>query len=333
VDRRPSGRRRDVGRAPESRALIPSRQKASTALRPAADGISAIDYQLLVASFLKSRNPNTMRAYARGIAEFQTFAGVDSPEGAAAALLGRGQGKANALVLGYQESLIARKLAPATVNARIAAVKSLAKLGRLLGMVPWEIEVGGVKAETMKDTAGPGKEAVEKAVADLEARAEASPLAARNLAIVSLLYRQGLRRNEIVSLDHEHVDLDKGRISILGKGRGEREWITLSPRAAKALEGWIRYRGVGSGPLFTRLDRAGSGKGRLTGGAIWKWTWSLGLGRPHGVRHTAITDALDKTGGNLRMVQRFSRHRDLKTLMKYDDNRKDFGGEVAKLLD
>jgi integrase/recombinase XerC len=51
---------------------------------------------------------------------------------------------------------------------------------------------------------------------------------------------------------------------------------------------------------------------------------------PHGLRHAAITEALDLTGGDVRKVKRFSRHRDLQTLVVYDDNRVDLGGEVAR---
>lgn len=54
--------------------------------------------------------------------------------------------------------------------------------------------------------------------------------------------------------------------------------------------------------------------------------------RPHGLRHSAITEALDLTG-DVRKVQRFSRHKNLAVLMVYDDNRRDLGGEVARLLD
>ena len=51
--------------------------------------------------------------------------------------------------------------------------------------------------------------------------------------------------------------------------------------------------------------------------------------RPHGLRHAAITAALDASGGDLRAAQRFSRHRDPRTLCLYDDNRKDLGGDLA----
>ena len=54
--------------------------------------------------------------------------------------------------------------------------------------------------------------------------------------------------------------------------------------------------------------------------------------RPHGLRHASITAALDITGGDVRAVQRFSRHRNLTTLTVYDDNRLDLGGKVARLV-
>jgi integrase/recombinase XerC len=38
------------------------------------------------------------------------------------------------------------------------------------------------------------------------------------------------------------------------------------------------------------------------------------------------------THGDLRAVQRFSRHKDIKTIGRYDDNRQDLGGAVAALV-
>jgi len=54
--------------------------------------------------------------------------------------------------------------------------------------------------------------------------------------------------------------------------------------------------------------------------------------RPRGLRHYAVTRALDLTNGDLRRAQRFSRHRDPRTLLRYDDNRRGLGGEMAGLV-
>jgi integrase/recombinase XerC len=53
--------------------------------------------------------------------------------------------------------------------------------------------------------------------------------------------------------------------------------------------------------------------------------------RAHGIRHSAITTVLDLSGGNVRAAQRFSRHRDLATLLRYDDSREDLAGQMARL--
>jgi integrase/recombinase XerC len=49
------------------------------------------------------------------------------------------------------------------------------------------------------------------------------------------------------------------------------------------------------------------------------------------LRHSAVTRLLD-LGIDLRRVARFSRHRKLETLVKYDDNRQDLAGEMAATL-
>jgi integrase/recombinase XerC len=83
------------------------------------------------------------------------------------------------------------------------------------------------------------------------------------------------------------------------------------------------------------LDRARKGSGRLSAAGLYALVRRLGEQAglkvwPHGLRHAAITEALDRTGGAVRAVQRFSRHRDLRTLIVYDDRRVDLAGDVAR---
>jgi integrase/recombinase XerC len=48
------------------------------------------------------------------------------------------------------------------------------------------------------------------------------------------------------------------------------------------------------------------------------------------LRHAAVTAALDLTGGDIRAVQGFSRHRDVRVIERYDDSRQDLAGDVAR---
>jgi len=53
---------------------------------------------------------------------------------------------------------------------------------------------------------------------------------------------------------------------------------------------------------------------------------------PHRVRHSAVTAALDATDGNIRKVQKLSRHADSRTLMIYDDNCSNDQQELSDVL-
>ena len=289
----------------------------------------------LAGAFLAGRNPRTLLAYRKDLEDFQTFIQGSSLQAAAAFLTSQGAGAANGLALAYRVSLQDRSLAPATINRRLASLRSLVKLARILGLVTWELEVEGIKAASYRDTRGPGVDGFKKMLELLEGEPDAKSI--RDLAIMRLLFGMALRRGEVVSLDRSHLDLEAGRLAIMGKGRTQRESLSIPPRVLASLKAWVEARGGHEGPLFTALDRGHHGH-RLDGSAVYRIISDLGEAvgidtRPHGLRHAGITAALDKTNGNTRMVQRFSRHRSLETLSLYDDNRLDLCGEVARLVD
>src|SRR3954469_23929775 len=95
---------------------ITSRDDAAQRLRPA---------------FLAGRNAQTLRAYSADLDDFRAF--IDAPDvnAAAAQLFGHGHGEANGLALAFKARMIGRGLAAATVNRRLAALRSLVKLGRV----------------------------------------------------------------------------------------------------------------------------------------------------------------------------------------------------------
>lgn len=53
---------------------------------------------------------------------------------------------------------------------------------------------------------------------------------------------------------------------------------------------------------------------------------------PHRMRHTSITAALDGTDGNVRAVQKLSRHAKIDTLMLYDDARQKQQKAISEML-
>ncbi len=297
----------------------------------------------LLDSFYASLSANTVRAYRRDHEDFRAFIArlpdlaplSSTSEAAARLLLAVDHGTANGLALGYRNDMVSRGLQPATVNRRLAALRSLVRLGNTLGLVSWRLDVEAVDSVTYRDTRGPGRDGVRAMVGQAKARGD--PKGLRDLAILRLLHDVALRRGEVVSLDLGHYDARRSALSILGKGRKERELVSLPPPTKGALDAWVAVRGKQPGPLFHRLDRAGAGGGRLTGTAVYQIVQGLGAGvgiatRPHGLRHSAITTVLDTNGGDVRAAQRFSRHRSVETLQRYDDNRADLGGQMAALI-
>lgn len=287
----------------------------------------------LVERFLAGRTDSTRDAYKRDVEDFATWMGAEPAE-AVAQLLASRPGDANALVLDYANQLREAGRSSATINRHLAALRSLVKMARMLGLVSWSIEVSGDKVQRYRDTRGPGLHGVRRLVAHVSD--QEGDKAVRDRAIIRLLHDLALRRGEVASLDLEHVDLGAVTVSILGKGRKGRELLTLPPETAAALDDWIDARGGEPGALFINFDRAGKGE-RLTATSVYRIVRVLGdqagvRVRPHGLRHSAITTVLDLSHGDLRVAQRFSRHLDVRTLIAYDDNREDLGGKMARMV-
>src|SRR5262249_28521997 len=208
-----------------------------------------------------------------------------------------GQGGANAAALAWRNDMAARRLAPATIARRLAALRSLVKLARVLGITTWALEGEAPRGETLRGTRGPGKDGFRRLLAQLDGRADRKGL--RDRALLHLLFDLALRRAEVCSLDLCHLDLQAGAVEVLGKGCSRRERLSLPGPTREALVAWVEVRGQAPGPLFTSCDRARQGDGRLTGGAAYAIVRGPGqragpLARPHGRPQAATTQGPDR---------------------------------------
>lgn len=297
----------------------------------------ATDANQLIEAFLAGRNAKTIRAYSKDLVDFQTFLGARSITNAAELLLGTDHGKANLRALQYRAHLTDRKLQPATINRRLAALRSLVQMARILGMVPWKLEVQNVKSTPYRDTKGPGKEGFRSLLQTVEKKTTGK--AVRDKAILRLLYDLALRSGELVALDLGDLDLAKSSVSILGKGRTEKETLTMPQPTKEALENWLQMRGRDPGPLFLNFDPAKKGN-RLTQTSLYRIIRRLGekngfKTRPHALRHTAITEAVKMAQMNnfgLEEVCDYSRHRSVAALMVYRDRERNVQGQLSALV-
>jgi integrase/recombinase XerC len=298
----------------------------------------------LLADFLRLKiSANTRRNYSKAIIDFcrRTY-DREVSEQFLTQFLSLHQPEAVYQVLQYRQLLIEAKLAPSTINVRLSALKSFIDYARQVEQCNFNLaDVSCLKVESYGDTTGIAVAGF-KQMLQIPDRSTIKGI--RDYAILRLLWDNALRRNEICSLDVG--DFDKsGRLSILGKGKIQKSQIDLSPATTIAITQWLtarsNYRSSdslscstsnveepdGQEPLFTSLDRRSKGH-RLDGSTIYRlvreFSAAAGIDKvvsPHRIRHSAITAYLDASDGNIRAAQGLSRHANLNTLNRYDDNR------------
>ena len=279
----------------------------------------------LVETLLGTVGPRTVEAYRDDLTRLAAFCG-----GSLDGLLAGGALDGNRTIAEFRKQMIADGRAAATINRRLSAIRSLVTMARALGLLNWSIAIPGVRQVSYRDTRGP--DAGELGSLFQIARARTDAKGVRDLAILRLLFDLGLRREEVVELDLEHV-VD-GAVLVRGKGHHDRDRMTTPAATVAAIAAWIQVRGDAAGPLFHPLDSNSKAGARLTASGLYKMIRRLGdragvRARPHGLRHAAITTALDLTSGDVRAVQKFSRHAKVDTVIRYDDNRRDLAGDVA----
>ncbi len=301
------------------------------------DTFPKIDVQNLLDSFFSGKSERTIEAYKRDLDDFRHFLEVENVTDAAHVFLSE-QGKANVIALSYTKRLIEKRLQSTTINRRLAALRSMSQMAKMLGMIPWTLQVKNRKIEAYRDTKGPGIGNFKKILGLTAGRGDKK--GTRDTAILRLLFDLGLRRGELTALDLSDLDLERKTIQVMGKGKTQKTELTLPVPTVAALAEWLKMRGQDPGPLFLNLDRARKGHGRITGKSIYQIVRGLGekVGvktRPHGIRHTAVTEAVKRgqqNGLDLEECLDFSRHKDVRTLMIYRDKERNVQGKLSDLV-
>ncbi len=164
-----------------------------------------------------------------------------------------------------------------------------------------------------------------------EQLAEEPWVAARNAAVLTLLYGLGLRISEALGLGGGELSNDGDTIlRITGKG-GKTRLVPVLPVALKAVSEYRRlcpYRIDAEGPLF-RGARGGALNPAIVQREMQKLRSALNLpdtATPHALRHSFATHLLGR-GGDLRTIQELLGHASLSTTQIYT------GVDTARLLD
>jgi integrase/recombinase XerC/integrase/recombinase XerD len=152
----------------------------------------------------------------------------------------------------------------------------------------------------------------------------------RDLAIVNLLLRTGLRTIEVVRANVEDIVYKGGKRVLLvhGKGRDEKDsFVILTDKAFKPIEDYLHSReGVkGKDPLFCSYSNQNSGKvltTRTVSKIAKEGLTAIGLSErvftAHSLRHTAIVNCR-RAGGTPEQAQMMARHSSPVTTQIYDE--------------
>lgn len=134
----------------------------------------------------------------------------------------------------------------------------------------------------------------------------------RNLAIIILLKRSGLRLSELINLNTDQIRDHNGGFWITGKGDKSR-YIPLHLEAEEAIETYLNLRNDNNPALFISHGKSKSGN-RLSGRAVQKMIEAIATKAglkfkmsPHSLRHHFATTLLYQTG-DLALVQKALGH-------------------------
>lgn len=294
------------------------------------------DWERVLADWLATkRSPHTRRVYQKDIENFLADLGTELGK-----FLSLDRHKAFEIVSRYKGELIQKGLKSGTINRRLAAIKSLVVFSYNCGHCEFMLEaVKGEKLSSYRDTSGVDSETFKRVLSGID---RTSLKGVRDYALLMLLWSNALRRSEVSKASIADFDPVTKTLRIFGKGRGNNsEIISLGSGTVRAIEAWLEARGEHQPDkaLFVSVN-PGYSDGRLCTQGIYTIVKTrcqdAGITKimsPHRIRHSSITAALEATNGDVRRVQKLSRHSSLNTLLIYDDNRKNHQGEVTDILD
>jgi len=197
-----------------------------------------------------------------------------------------------------------RKLAPATIGRKLAAVRAFLRHALGAQRVP-DASFAPRRPRRLPDAPRP-----QEVDSELDSFAGDEPLALRNRALVELVYSAGLRSQEAIDLDLPDVDFEQELVHVRGKGGKERV-VPLGEEAAHSVATYLRdarpklARGAENALFLSARGR------RLDTSTLRRL-----LPHPHRLRHAFATHLLEG-GADLRTIQELLGHSSLSTTQMY----------------
>lgn len=267
---------------------------------------------------VRALSPHTVRAYRNDIGDFAAWLRTEHDVPIR---------RADRDQLREYAASLHGSLAAASVSRRLAAIRSLFRHLRRADVV--SIDHGDGLRNPKQGIQLPQVLGIDDVLLLLRVRGVPTDpvLAARDLALIELIYGAGLRVSEAVSLELPNIDLAERAVRVIGKGNRER--ITpFGEHAELALRAWDSERAAWIDTLkrppkepdavFMNV-RGGRLSARSVRRSLEHRCTAAGLAHsvgPHALRHSFATHLLDG-GADVREVQELLGHRNLSTTQRY----------------
>jgi len=288
----------------------------------------------------KSVSEETRAAYTRAIREFFQFVGHVHPTQVTPAD-----------VIAYRDHLrTTRRRKANTVATKLAIVRSFFEYLKAGGIVPLNPASTRLVTPPELPTEPQGRALTPKEVRYLLSGPDRSkPEGARDYALMLVMLRLSLRLAEVSTLRASAIRWSHGRWILRCKVKGGREETWPLPKDVKqAIDDYLKLDAARRRTLHSDGDEAYLFQPlinyrtlvfdkplspRMIQKIVARWGEFVGVGRvsPHDLRRTVVTKLLND-GRTYREVQMVTKHKDPKTIMRYDHARENLDSSPVNTL-
>jgi integrase/recombinase XerD len=301
---------------------------------------SRFDEKLARPCIYNSVSEETRAAYHRSIKEFFTFVGNVHPTSITPAD-----------VIAYRDHLRVNKRRKAnTVATKLAIVRSFFEYLKAGGLIP--LNPASTKLVTPPElpTEPQGRALTPKEVRHLLSGPDQNtPEGARDYAMMLVMLRLSLRLAEVSTLQTSSIKWSHGRWILRCKIKGGKEETWPLPKDVKqAIDDYLKSDAPRRRTLHSDGDEAFIFQPhlnyrtlvfdkplspRMVQKIVAHWGEFCGIGRvtPHDLRRTVVTKLLND-GRTYREVQMVTKHKDPKTIMRYDHARENLDNSPVNTL-
>ncbi len=265
----------------------------------------------------KKYSPHTVKAYVRDITEFTDFC-RDSQE------LSQIDDLDYPTIRNWIVHLSGRGLSNRSINRKLSSLSAYYKFLMKVGRLPVSPMAKHRALKTDKKVELPFSET------EMEAIISQIPFGGdfegiRDRLIIELLYTTGMRRTELVHLEHSNIDFSVGSLKVLGKRNKERV-LPLLPSTLALIREYMVQRSklppAASSPFLFLTERAPKIYETLVYRIINKYFSMVSPKQkksPHILRHTFATHLLNR-GADLNSVKELLGHSSLSSTQLYTHN-------------